>query len=171
MSDIEGVFTIADDIIVTGCRDTIPEAERDNREKLKLLYSRCKEAKIILNEEKKEIGLQEITFNGHKVTSNGVKAEDGKMKAIVDMPQPLDVSGVRRFCGMMQYMAKFITSLSTTLEPLRKITQKDTYLKWTEDCEKAFTDIKKQLTCTPILAYYNPDLELTVQTESSKDGL
>ena len=94
-----------------------------------------------------------------------MKAEDGKMKAIVDMPQPTDVSGVRRFCGMMQYMAKFITSLSTTLEPLRKITQKDTYLRWTEDCEKAFTDIKKQLTCTPILAYYNPDLELTVQTK------
>lgn len=171
LGDIEGVFTIADDIIVTGCGDTIPEAERDNKEKLKLLYSRCNEAKIILNDEKKEIGLQEITFHGHKVTSNGVKADDGKVKAIVDMPRPTDVSGVRRFCGMVQYMAKFIPSLSTTLEPLRKLTRKDTHWKWTDKCEKAFTDIKIQLTCTPILAYYNPDLELTVQTDSSKDGL
>ena len=50
-------------------------------------------------------------------------------------------------------------------------TEKDTYWKWTEECEKAFTDTKKQLTCTPILAYYNPDLELPVQTDSFKDCL
>ena len=91
------------------------------------MYSKCKEAKIILNYENKEIGLQEITFHGHKVTSNGVKAYDGKVKAIVDMPRPTDVSRV-------QYMAKFIPSFSTTLEPLRKLTRRDTYCKWTEEC-------------------------------------
>ena len=81
------------------------------------------EAKIILNDEKKEIGLQEITFHGHKVTSKGVKADDGKVKTIVDMPQPTDVSGVRRFCVMVQYMSKIIPRLSTTLEPLRILTR------------------------------------------------
>lgn len=127
LGDIEGVFTIADDIIVTGCGNTIPEAERDNSEKL---YSRCKEAKIILNDERKEIGLKKITFL-YKVTRYVVKADDGKVKAMVDMSQPTDVTGVRRFCGMVQYMARFIPSLSTTLEPL------------------------EQLTCIPILANYN----------------
>lgn len=63
LGDIQGVFTIADDIIVTGCGDTISEADHDNTEKLKLLYSRCKQAKIILNDDKKLIGLKEITFH------------------------------------------------------------------------------------------------------------
>ncbi|XP_062621337.1 uncharacterized protein K02A2.6-like [Saccostrea cucullata] len=171
LGDIEGVFTIADDIIVTGCGDTIPEAELDNTEKLKLLYSRCKQANIILNDDKKEIGLREIKFHGHKITSEGVKADDGKVKAIIDMPSPTDISGVKRFCGMVQYMSKFLPSLSTTLEPLRTLTRKDTPWTWTKKCEKAFNDVKKQLTCTPVLAYFNPDLELTLQTDSSKDGL
>lgn len=169
--DIEGVFTIADDIIVTGCGDTISEAEHDNTENLKLLYSRCKQAKIILNDDKKVIGLKEIIFHGHKITSEGVKADDGKIKAIIDMPSPTDISGVKRFCGVVQYMAKFLPSLSTTLEPLRTLTRKNAPWAWTKKCEKAFTDVKKQLTGTPVLVYFNPDLELTLQTDSSKDGL
>lgn len=103
--------------------------------------------------EKKGIRLKEITFHGHKVTSNGVKAENGKVKAIVDMPRPNYVSGVQRFCGMVQYMTKIIPSLSTTLQSLGKLTNKDIYWKWNEECKKAFTYIKKQLTCTPIFAY------------------
>lgn len=150
LGDIDGVFTIADDIIVTGCGDTIPEAERDNKEKVKLLYSRCKEARIILNDEKNE-----ITFHGHKETSNGVKADVGKVKAIVDMPQPTYVSGVRRLSGMMQYMANFIPSLSTTLETMRKLTCKDTHWKWIEECEKAIIHIKNSLPVLPLAPIIN----------------
>lgn len=154
LGDIKGVFTIADDIIVTGCGDTISESEHDNTEKLKLLYSRCKQAKIILNDDKKVIGLKEIPFHGHKITSEGVKADDGKIKAIIDMPSPTDISGVKRFCGVVQSMAKFLPSLSTTLEPLRTLTRKDTPWAWTKKCEKAFTDVKKQLnaySCSSVL--------------------
>jgi hypothetical protein len=43
LGDIDGIFTIADDIIVTGCGDDLQETEQDNAEKLKLLYSRCKQ--------------------------------------------------------------------------------------------------------------------------------
>lgn len=87
------------------------------------------------------------------------------------MPSPTDISGVKRFCGVVQYMAKFLPSLSTTLEPLRTLTRKDAPWTWTKKCEKAITDVKKQLTGTPVLVYFNPDLELTLQTDSSKDGL
>jgi hypothetical protein len=60
------------------------------------LYARCKEQNIILNDEKKEIGLKEITFHGHKITSDGVKVNDKKVNAILEMPTPTDVAGVKR---------------------------------------------------------------------------
>ena len=41
------------------------------------------------------------------------------------MPQPVDVQGVRRFCGMVQYLSKFIPHLADTLEPIRMLTRKD----------------------------------------------
>lgn len=157
LGDIEGVFTIADDIIVTGCGDTISEAEHDNTKKLKLLYSRCKQAKISLNDDKKVNGLKEIIFHGHKITSEGVKAYDEKIKSIIDMPSPTDISGVKRLCGVVLYMAKFLPSPSTILEPLRTLSRKDTPWVWTKKCEKAFTDVKKQPTGTPVLVYFNTD--------------
>jgi hypothetical protein len=54
------------------------------------LYARCKEQNIILNDEKKEIGMKEITFHGHKITSHGVKIDDKKVNAIREMPTPTD---------------------------------------------------------------------------------
>ena len=73
VGDLSGTFTITDDIIIAGCGQTDEEAKRDHERKLCKLYDQCKEQKNILNDEKKEIGLTEITFHGHKITSNGVK--------------------------------------------------------------------------------------------------
>ena len=93
VGDLNGTFTIAD------------QAKRDHEMKLCKLCERCKEEKIILNDEKKEIGLKEITFHGHKITSDGVNVDDKKVDAIREMPTPTDVAGVKRLCGMVQYMA------------------------------------------------------------------
>jgi hypothetical protein len=62
VGDLNGTFTIADDIIIAGCGHTDEEAKRDHETKLCKLYARCKEQNIILNDEKKEIRLKEITF-------------------------------------------------------------------------------------------------------------
>jgi hypothetical protein len=67
VGDLNGTFTIADDIIIAGCGQTDEEAKRNHDMKLCKLYERCKEQKIILNDEKKEIGLKEITFTDTKL--------------------------------------------------------------------------------------------------------
>ena len=41
------------------------------------------------------------------------------------MDSQKDVSEVRRFCGLVQYMARFLPDLANTLEPIRKLTRKD----------------------------------------------
>ena len=61
VGDLNGTFTIA------GCGQTDEEAKRNHEMKLCKLYERCKEQKIILNDEKKEIGLKEITFTDTKL--------------------------------------------------------------------------------------------------------
>ena len=171
IQDLDGVFPLADDIMVAGCGESFEEAERDNNDKLRNLRYRCNERNIVLNEEKQEIGLREISFHGHKITCEGVKASDDKIKAIIDMPSPTDVSGVKRFCGMVQYMSRFLPSLSATLEPIRALTRKHQPWNWSSECEDAFRKVKTQLTNTPVLAYFDPNVDLVLQTDSSKDGV
>lgn len=63
--------------------------------------------------DKKVIELKEITFLGHKlqITSESIKADDTKTKAIIDMPSPANISGVKRFCVVVQFRTKFLPSL------------------------------------------------------------
>ena len=125
VGDLNGTFTITDDIIIAGCGHTDEEAKRNHETKLCKLHARCKEQNIILNDEKKEIRLKEITFHGHKITSNGVKVDDKKVSEIREMPASTDVAGVERLCGMVQYMAKFLPNLANEMEPMHELTRKE----------------------------------------------
>ena len=135
------------------------------------MFKRCEERNILLNDDKKEIGLTEITFHGHRITREGVRVDSTKVKAIQEMPSPTDVSGVKRLCGMVQYMAKFLPDLSTDLEPIRELTRKDVPWNWSHECESAFEREKKRPTEAPILAYFDVNKEVVLQVDSSKCGL
>jgi hypothetical protein len=153
-------------VIIAGCGQTDEEAKRDHETKLCKLYARCKEQNIILNDEKKEIGLKEITFHGHKITSDDVKVDDKKVNAIREMPTPTDVAGVKRLCGMMQYMAKFLPDLANEMEPIRKLTRKEIPWNWSNERELAFQNVKKRLTEAPILAYFDTNKEVVLQVDA-----
>ena len=87
------------------------------------------------------------------------------------MPAPTDIHGVKRFCGMMQYLAKFIPNLSITLEPIISLTRKDNPCNWNEECAKAFETVKKQVAEETTLTYFDADKELVLQVDSSQDGI
>jgi transposase InsO family protein len=171
LGNLKGVFNIVDDIIVVGCGSTDVEAEKDNQLNLSATLERCAERNITLNAEKQQTGLKEIIFHGHKITSEGVKVDEAKVDAIRDMPAPTDVEGVRRLCGMAQYMSRFIPDLAGTLEPIRALTRKDVPFVWSEECENAFNTLKKNLSESACLAYYDSSKELVIQADSCKHGI
>ena len=173
LGDLDGVFTIADDIIVVGCGNTEAEAKADNERKLKFVYNRCNKQNIILNNHKKAVGLTEISFHGYKITANGLKVDEAKVKAINEMPAPTHISGVKRLCGVVQYMSKFLPDLAETMEPIRALTRNNVKWDWSQECEKSFQSVKEQLPTAPVLDYFDPEKELHVvlQVDSSKNGL
>ena len=171
LGDLDGVFNIVDDVVIVGCGNSDAEAQSDNQQKLAVTLKRCAEKNIILNEDKQETGLDEIIFHGHRITKDGVKVDEAKVQAIRDMPAPTDVEGVKRLCGMAQYMAKFLPNLAATLEPIRALTRKDTPFVWSKECEDAFNTLKKNLSESPCLAYFDSSKEVVIQADSSKHGI
>ena len=125
LCDLEGVVCVADDIIVVGVGETKEKAEKDHDRKLMNLQRRCKERNIKLNEEKAAIKQTEIPFIGHLITKDGVLPNNDRISAILNMPDPKDIHDVKRLCGMIQYMAKFLPNLAEDLEPIRKLTRKE----------------------------------------------
>ena len=171
LEGLRGVHPVADDILIVGKGDTTEEAIADHNENMRNLMKRCQEKNLKLNKQKARVGLSEVKFIGHVISDKGLKPDNDKAQAVLDMPKPEDITGVRRFNGFVNYVSKFLPCLSDLCEPLRKLTVKGTAWHWTEQHDKAFHDIKKAVTEHPVLRYYDKDETLTLQTDASETGL
>ena len=138
---------------------------------LKKLMHRCTERNIKLNNAKAQFKRDSVIFMGHKMTTEGTQADENKVKAILEMPPPTDILGVRGFCGMIQYLARCMPDMAIDLEPIRVLTRQHTDWNWSKDCEDAFKTVMKKITTAPMLAYFNAEKELVLQVDSSQDGL
>ena len=83
-----------------------------------------------MNRKKCKFAVNEVNFLGHVITSNGIKPDPEKLAAILEMEEPEDVSAVRRFLGMINYLWKFIPHLSARTKPLRDLLNKHSAWTW-----------------------------------------
>ena len=65
------------------------------------------------NQDKKVVGLSEISFYGHKISKEGEIPDNTKIQAIIEMSAPTHFSGVKSFCGIVLYIAKFMPALAS----------------------------------------------------------
>ena len=171
LEGLPGIYLIADDVLITGEGDTQEMAYKDHDEKLRQFLSRCREKNIKLNAEKFQLRQQEVPYIGHLLTADGLQIDPEKVRAVSDMPPPTDVKGVQRLMGMVNYLAKFYEHLSDDCEILRQLTHKETMWEWTEMHDRAFCRLKDNIAKAPVLKYYNPQEELTLQCDASETGL
>jgi len=52
------------------------------------------------------------------------------------IPKPTDVQSVKRFLGMANYLSKFLPHLSTVMEPLRYLKDKDVEWHWNKSTKE-----------------------------------
>ncbi|XP_060070555.1 uncharacterized protein K02A2.6-like [Ylistrum balloti] len=168
---LPGVHSIVDDILVYGEGETEAEAIVDHDRKLLLLLDRCRERGLKLNKDKLKLRRKEVKFVGHLITADGLKPDPEKVKAVSEMPDPTDIAGVRRFIGFVNYLSKFMPGLSDKCEPLRKLTVQDAEWCWMDTHKKAMKEIKDLVNSKPVLKYFNPKEDLTLQCDASEKGL
>ena len=81
------------------------------------------------------------------------------------------MKAARRFCGFLNYLAKFLPRLADVLEPIQQLTGKEVPWQWQHEHDAAFEKVKQLVTQAPLLKYYNPEGEFTVQCDASDKGL
>ena len=85
------------------------------------------------------------------VSEKGIEVDPDKVKAIMDMPAPKTEKEVRSFLGKLNYIARFISHLTTNCEPIFKLLRKNQHASWDSDCQEAFDKIKLYLQSPPVL--------------------
>ena len=72
---------------------------------------------------------------------------------------------------MVNYLSKFMPHLSEMTEPLHRLEDKDAEWQWLKQHSVAFNTVKKYLTESPVLKYYNVNEEVTIQCDTSETGV
>lgn len=160
----EGVLCHADDILVFG------RNKEEHNMRLHQVLQKVKEEGLTLNE-KCEFGQDSMIFVGHKVTATGIEPDPGKVKAIMEMPEPQSVADVRRLLGMANYLTKFIPQLATITTPLKDLLGDRNEWCWGTSQVKAFQNLKLALSSPQVLAQYSPTAETRVAADASSYGI
>ena len=113
----------------------------------------------------------EVDFFGKTYTTDGQKPSQSKVKAIQEMPPPQYKKQVQSFIGMVNYLSKFSARLSELTNPIHKLSKEKVPFNWGPEHDEAFCLIKKEITVALILAYYNPNKPMILQTDASCKGL
>ena len=161
VEDIPGASKIVDDILIAAKNYT------DLNTKIRLVLDRCKLNNMAISKRKFKIGSR-MTFAGFLISADGVEADPAKVKGITNFPTPTCTKDIKSFLGLAQQLACFVTDLAATTKPLRDLLKKDVVWTWSGDHEKAFQKVKKLLTSSKVLSFYNPELETILLTDASK---
>ena len=71
---------------------------------------------------------------------------------------------------MANHLAKFSPNLADKTRPLRDLLSKKNQWNWGEPQRKAFQEVKEALSCSPVLALFNPKKEI-VSSDASSYGM
>ncbi|XP_057248907.1 uncharacterized mitochondrial protein AtMg00860-like [Beta vulgaris subsp. vulgaris] len=77
--------------------------------------------------------------------------DPSKVRAVVDWESPKNVSEIRSFLGLAGYYRRFVKDFSRIAQSLTKLMKKESKFLWSEECERAFQELKKCLTTAPVL--------------------
>ena len=159
------VICYLDDILITS------SSCQEHLETVQKVLQRLEQYGIHARKSKCAFMCQAVEYLRHRVDAEGLHTLDTKVAAIQQAPSPKDVQELRSFLGLVHYYGKFIPNLSTLLQPLNNLLKSDVKWKWSDECKRAFQEIKKLLVSAPVLAHYNPELPIQLAGDASAYGI
>ena len=103
-----------------------------------------------LNPSKCAFGVSSEKFLGFMVSQRGIEANPDKIQAILDIKPPKNIKEVQSLIGRVVALNRFVSKATDKCLPFFKILRKT--FEWTDECQKAFQDLKVYLTTTPLLS-------------------
>ena len=158
-------FAYLDDIIILG------ETYEDHENNLRQVFQRLRAANLKVNPEKCQFGRKSLKYLGHLITSDGIGTDPDKVSAILELPAPVNIRGLRRFLGVASWYRRFVPSFSQIAAPLNHLLKKGVKWTWSLEQEDAFQRLKTSLTNAPVLTCPDFTQPFVLQTDASDSGL
>ncbi|GJX07451.1 reverse transcriptase domain-containing protein [Tanacetum coccineum] len=130
------------------------KTEQDIIKDIEQTFSTLRRINMKLNPKKCSFAMEEGKFLGYVVTSEGIRANPEKAKAVMDMPSPKTLKQMQSLSGKLAALNHFLSKSAERslpfLDTLKKCTNKKDF-RWTEAAEAAFLEMKKLVSELPTL--------------------
>ena len=111
-----------------------------------------------LNPSKCVFGVTAGKFLGFMVSQRGIEVNSEKVRVILELEPPRTVKAVQSLNGKVVALNRFVSKATDRCLPFFRILRKS--FEWTDECQKAFEDLKKYLSSPPLLSPSRPGEEL-----------
>src|SRR5512147_3117017 len=120
-------------------------------------FENLRSARIKLNPDKCVFGVPAGKLLGFLVSARGIEANPEKIRAIERMRPPSKLRDVQCVTGCMAALSRFISRLGEKALPLFKLLKRSGPFTWTEEAERALTQLKAYLSSPPVLVAPEPN--------------
>jgi hypothetical protein len=169
---LNALGALKDSIAVVYLNDIlIPSATvGEGLEFLQLILEALKVAGFSLNISKCKFLQSSVKYLGREISSEGIRPDADKVRALVSSPTPTNPKQVRQFMGLAGYFRKFVPNFASATSCITKLTKLDEPFRWGAEQDKAREYVVTHLTSRPLLAIYDPTLPTELHTDASAVG-
>ena len=86
--------------------------------------------------------MKSFVRNAIMLSEKGIGPTQERVRTVVEVRQPTNVTELRSFLGLVSFSSRFIPRFATISEPLRRLTRKDTPFHFGPEQVKAFEDLR-----------------------------
>ncbi len=150
-----------DDIIIYS------KTKKEHREHVTKVLQALQKAGLQLDINKCEFTVQETKYLGLIVTSEGIKMDPQKVKAILEWQPPTGLKDLQSFLGFANFYRRFIKGFSQITRPLTNMLKKTRSWSFSDECKASFEELKKAFSSAPVLAYFDPRKKTVLEADAS----
>ncbi|XP_013739462.1 uncharacterized protein LOC106442308 [Brassica napus] len=126
--------------------------EQDHISHLEECFAKLNAHNMKLNPTKCRFAVASGEFLGYLVTCRGIEANPKQISALIEMVSPRMKREVQRLTGRVAALNRFISRSTDKCLPFYNTLKGNKKFKWSEECEKAFQQLKRYLATPPVLA-------------------
>ena len=115
-SGLQNTVTYLDDVV---CYSS---SRPDHMTRMKQLFERLRQAGLVINLPKCEIG--KVTYLGHQLGQGSVRPRTAKVQAILDLPVTKTKRQLMRWLGMCGFYRCFVPNFAAVTTPLTNLLKK-----------------------------------------------
>lgn len=134
---------------------------------LQRVFTICDTYNIKLKRDKCQFLPTKLKYLGYLIDGEGYAPDPNKTKLIVQMPSPTNTDELRRVLGLFGYYRAFIRNYADTTSVLSDLLKKNKKYEWTNEHERAISNLKIQLESVIKNIYFDPDKPTVVDTDAS----